>query len=85
MIKKVSLVVFTFIIPLLWSGILAQKQGQALVDSLLTQLPMAKEDTNKVNLLAQITAAYYPIDPEKGLQYGNKEMELAKKLEWKKV
>lgn len=84
MIKKVRLVVFTFIIPLLWSGVLAQKQGQALVDSLLTQLPMVKEDTNKVNLLAQLTAAYYPIDPIKGLQYGNQEMELAKKLEWKK-
>ncbi|HEV8270634.1 MAG TPA: tetratricopeptide repeat protein [Chitinophagaceae bacterium] len=84
MIKKVNLLAFIFIVPLLWGGALAQKQGQDLIDSLFTQLSIAKEDTSKVNLLAQLTAAYYPIDPEKGLQYGSKEMELAEKLEWKK-
>ncbi|MDZ4756535.1 MAG: hypothetical protein SGJ10_00165, partial [Bacteroidota bacterium] len=41
----------------------AQKEGQALIDSLLVQLPKAKEDTNKVKMLNGISFNYYSINP----------------------
>lgn len=62
----------------------AQKQGQALIDSLLTQLPKAKEDTNKVMLLNDLSLAYYAINPDEGVTYGNQGLALAQKLNWKK-
>ncbi len=61
----------------------AQKQGQARIDSLLMQLPNAKEDTNKVILLNDLCFTSYSINPDEGLRYGNLALELAKKLNWK--
>ena len=37
----------------------AQKQGRAYIDSLLKELPKAKEDTNKINILYGLSTAYY--------------------------
>ena len=50
--------------------LIAQKQGQAKIDSLLQELPKAKEDTNKVNLLGALSFKYYPINPDEGIKYG---------------
>jgi len=61
-----------------------QKQGQARIDSLLTQLPKAKDDTNKVNLLNDISFTYYYIKPDEGIKFGKQALELANKLNWKK-
>ncbi|MDR3680850.1 MAG: tetratricopeptide repeat protein [Flavipsychrobacter sp.] len=63
---------------LLW----AQKVGQARIDSLLQELPKAKVDTNKVKLLARLSFTYYTINPEEGLKYANKQLELANQLGW---
>ena len=41
--------------------------GQARIDSLLTELPNAKKDTNHVNLLQQISFGLYSINPDKGI------------------
>ena len=40
------------------------------LDSLIAELPAAKEDTNKAKLLYHISVAYYETDPEKGIKYG---------------
>jgi len=62
----------------------AQKQGQAAIDSLLKELPNTKEDTNKVMLLDDLSFAYRNTDPDEGIKYGQKELELATSLDWKK-
>ena len=62
----------------------AQKQGQTLIDSLLQELPKAKEDTNKVNLLNDLSSDYKRINPDEGIKYGQMGLELAAKLDWKK-
>ena len=61
----------------------AQLTGEALIDSLKAELPKAKQDTNHVNLLHQISFAFNSIDPDKGIEYGEKGLELANKLSWK--
>ena len=61
----------------------AQLQGQPLIDSLLTQLPKAAEDTNKVKLLNDLSLTYYSIDPDEGLKFGMQGLALAEKLNWK--
>ncbi len=63
----------------------AQKQGQALIDSLLLELSKAKEDTNKVKDLYLLSDNYETIgDYAQGLEYGNRGMLLAKKIDFKK-
>lgn len=64
--------------------IFAQLQGQAIVDSLLKELPKMKEDTNKVKLLDDIAREYLMMRTDKGLPYAKKQLELAKKLNWKR-
>jgi tetratricopeptide (TPR) repeat protein len=51
---------------------------------LLDQLPKAKEDTNKVKLLIDLSHTYYSIDPDEGLNFGKQGLALAEKLNWKK-
>lgn len=62
----------------------AQLQGQPLVDSLLTQLPKATEDTTKVMLLNDIGLTYYSINPDEGIKFGQQGLALAEKLKWKR-
>ena len=62
----------------------AQKQGQERIDSFLKALPNAKEDTNKVYLLNYLSFSYNEIDPDQGIKYGNQDLALAQKLQWKK-
>ncbi|MEO1518085.1 MAG: tetratricopeptide repeat protein [Bacteroidota bacterium] len=54
------------------------------VDSLLYQLSLAKEDTNKVNLLNQIGFSMYTIDVRQTLTYGEQALQLAQKLQFGK-
>ncbi|MCB0534026.1 MAG: tetratricopeptide repeat protein [Lewinellaceae bacterium] len=77
--RKLALVFFLLSIV---SAGFAQKQGQALIDSLLTELPRAAEDTNKVLLLAGLCYNYYPINPDQGINYGKQALALADKLDW---
>jgi adenylate cyclase len=62
----------------------AQKQGQERIDSLLAELPKCKEDSNKVNVLNDLSYYYFATKPNEGIAYGKKGLELAEKLEWKK-
>jgi len=79
--KKILLLLFVGCTPILSQ---AQLEGQALIDSLLTQLPKMNEDTNKVKLLNDLGRAYYSIDPDEGLKYGKQGLALAEALNWKK-
>ena len=62
----------------------AQLQGQAKIDSLLKELPRLKEDTNKVKLLNNLSSAYYSINPDEGIKFGQQGLYLSVKLEWAK-
>ncbi|HKC35736.1 MAG TPA: adenylate/guanylate cyclase domain-containing protein, partial [Chitinophagaceae bacterium] len=78
------LVCCTFFI-LCKADISAQKQGQALIDSLLSELPKTKDDTAKVNLLNSLGKNYMSISEfEKGLAHGNSALSLAEKLNFRK-
>jgi len=75
---------FFLIILLFPLSLFAQKQGQALVDSMLKQLPQLKEDTNKVKLFGSISFEYRKFNPDEGIKYGKEGVALAEKLGWKK-
>jgi outer membrane protein OmpA-like peptidoglycan-associated protein len=76
--RIILLLIFSFTINLT-----AQKQGQDLVDSLLAELPKTIDDTNKVNLLAEIAFNLNFLSPESGLEYAKQGLDLAKQLNWK--
>ncbi|MBX7109331.1 MAG: tetratricopeptide repeat protein [Chitinophagales bacterium] len=81
-IKKCLLL---FLVIILFPGFsFAQKQGQSLIDSLLSELQTATDDTGKVNLLISLSYNYTLTDPDIALKYGNEGLQLAEKLNWKK-
>lgn len=61
-----------------------QKQGADLIDSLLKHYNTKAKDTTTVNLLNEISYAYYTINPTMGILYGNYELKLAREIGWKK-
>ena len=73
-------ILFLLILLFTKSHVLAQSTK---VDSLLSRLKTAKEDTNKINLLNQLSYSYRNRQPDSGLFYGEAAMALAKKLKWK--
>ncbi|MBD3582013.1 tetratricopeptide repeat-containing sensor histidine kinase [Flavobacterium selenitireducens] len=72
----------TVVLLLVSSLASAQKEGQALIDSLLTQLRHKKADTSKVALLTQLGYNYSYSDPVLGQRYGRQAVGLAKSLNW---
>lgn len=77
-----AILVFSFLI-MLWQDGYARKQGQALIDSLLKELPKKKEDSGKVTLLYNISFYYWSINPDEGIKYGLEDLALSTKLGWK--
>jgi len=61
-----------------------QKQGQPIIDSLLQELSKQKEDTNKVNLLNDLSFDYRFTNSDEGLKCGQQALELSTKLKWGK-
>lgn len=80
-IMKLALAVLIITVP---GNLYAQKQGQAKIDSLLQELPKQKEDTNKVNLLNNLSNTYSNNNTDEGIKYGQVSVALAEKLNWKK-
>lgn len=74
-----SMLLFIFTLP-----VLAQKQGQPLIDSLLKELPRSKDDTLKVKLLINLSLEYENVSPDDGIKYGKQALELAGRVQWKK-
>jgi signal transduction histidine kinase len=64
-------------------GLRAQKQGQALVDSLEHALAGQPDDTNKVRTYVQLTRAMDGIEPRRGFPYAGKGLVLAQKLSYR--
>jgi class 3 adenylate cyclase/Tfp pilus assembly protein PilF len=62
----------------------AQLEGQARIDSLETELPKAKQDTNHVKLLHSLGAAYLQIDISESEKYANKGLALGQKISFTK-
>jgi tetratricopeptide (TPR) repeat protein len=62
----------------------AQLKGQARIDSLEAELINAKGDTNEVNILSTLSFYYYTIDTDRGIEFGNKSLNLAQQIKWKK-
>ncbi len=63
---------------------IAQKQGQELIDSLISILPKQNEDTNKVKILNELSFTFSSINPDMGLNYGKQALELAQAKGWKR-
>ncbi len=74
-----------FLILIVLSGwtLRAQRQGQALIDSLGNALAGHPDDTAKIRIYVQLTRAWDGIDPRKGLPIAEKGMELANRLSFK--
>ncbi|MFH1322030.1 MAG: tetratricopeptide repeat protein [Bacteroidota bacterium] len=53
---------------------------QSMVDSLLSELETAKEDTNKVNILNNLSKELQSSNPDKALNYAEQALKLSKKL-----
>jgi signal transduction histidine kinase/DNA-binding NarL/FixJ family response regulator/HPt (histidine-containing phosphotransfer) domain-containing protein len=62
----------------------AQKKAPSYIDSLSTELSRSKDDTNKANILYALSTAYFNVNTDKGLSYGQQGVELATRLGWKK-
>ena len=62
----------------------AKLQGQAQIDSMVSELAKQRDDTNKVRLLNSLSESYMNVDPEQGVKYGMSGLQLASKLGWKK-
>jgi tetratricopeptide (TPR) repeat protein len=75
---------FIVLIIVFASPAFAQKKGKELLDSMLQQLPPAKEDTNKVKLLMSIAQLYVSLNPAEGFKYADAGFKLSQKLEWKR-
>ncbi len=61
-------------------GFSQKKEGQALIDSLLVELPKMKEDTLKVNILNSLAVSYRYSNTPLSFSYNNKGLQLAKKI-----
>jgi len=66
----------------------AAREGQALIDSVLQLLSSDsyrnKEDSNKVQLLNNLSFGYREINPDQGIKYGQQALDLSSKLAWKR-
>ena len=77
--KKIYCALF-LLVPHLLCG--QQKYGRDLTDSLQKELKIAKNDTNQVKLLAILAFNFYRANPDSGIFYGEKGLDLAQQLNW---
>jgi class 3 adenylate cyclase len=84
MAQNYKIVISTFLLFFMMQSN-AQKQGQSLIDSLLTELPKAKTEKQKALLLNDLSNSYGQIDTKKAIQYGEIALSLAQKNGWKDV
>lgn len=76
--RKIYLLLLFFSI----AGFSQKKEGQALIDSLLMELPKMKEDTLKVNVLNDLSFSYQDIDPKIGIKYAQTALNISRKIQW---
>jgi signal transduction histidine kinase len=73
-------IIYFFFLLVAIFGFSQKKEGQALIDSLLVELPKMKEDTLKVNILNSLAVSYRYSNTPLSYSYNKKGLELAKKL-----
>src|SRR4030095_574429 len=76
--------IIVFISILLTTITEAQQSNQFQIDSLKHELTVAKEDTNKVNLLNKLSIIYLFINPESAINFAKEGRDLARKLNYSK-
>src|ERR1700733_7640969 len=59
-------------------------QNQQTLDSLITKLNQAKEDTNKTKTLQALSSCLFASEPYKSFGYAKQELTLSKKLNYKR-
>jgi tetratricopeptide (TPR) repeat protein len=59
-------------------------KGPALADSLLKEIPNAKDDTSKIWLYHKAARAIYRTDSARAMEYVNLYLDLSKKIKWTK-
>ncbi len=62
----------------------AAPRATSYIDSLTVELTKAKEDTNKGNILYYLSTAYFNVNTDKGITYGQQGVDLATRIGWKK-
>src|SRR5580704_2282781 len=62
----------------------AQKEGQPLIDSLVSTLVGKKEDTGKARIYNTIARLYNLVEPKKGFGFADSGLALAQKLRWQR-
>ena len=62
----------------------AQKNGQALIDSLVATLPAMIEDSNKVKAYARVAQTYMQVNQQEGFNFIDSGIQLSEKLHWTK-
>ena len=71
-------ILLIFIVTCLHITLIAQTTPN--VDSLIAELPKVKQDTNKFNLLQEISSIYFRENPDLGVKYGQDALSLATEL-----
>ena len=82
--NKVGMFVLLLCVVLLSVNVSAQKQGQAMIDSMLGDLQKTKKDSIKIILLASLSKEYQNTNADAGIKYGTQALTLAEGLHWKK-
>lgn len=74
------------LVPLLFlvAPALAQKQGRALIDSLVTELPKAANDTVKGRLYRVIADEWFFINVDQGLYYSRLGLQHTTRMKWQR-
>ena len=78
---------FLFLLPTFFfaSTAVAQKHGQARLDSLVAESTKMKEDSNGVMLAHALSKAYNEVNPAAQLLWASKEIAIGEKMHWKKA
>jgi tetratricopeptide (TPR) repeat protein len=79
--KRLVVLLFLSVLPVY--GLLAQKKGRQLIDSLLIELPYV-EDMLKVRIYSTLCQVYTHINPDTSIYYGEKGIAFAKEIGWNK-
>ncbi len=73
-----------FVFFLISSQAIGQKQGQALIDSVLLEIPKTTNDTLKTRLIKKVADEYFFIDLDQALKYSVLGLKQATSMNWKR-
>jgi tetratricopeptide (TPR) repeat protein len=59
-------------------------RGQALADSLMSELPKVKSDTDHVKLLYSLARAFVSLNPDEAMRYADSTLLISQKISWTK-